>query len=88
MRAGHSPYPERFVEEREPLLSARDVAEFLGVPIRTLYVWRTRGGGPPAFRVGPHLRYRRGELLEWLEERKDGATPETREAGGRAIREV
>jgi excisionase family DNA binding protein len=52
--------------EPERLLSPKQVASYLGVPVTTLYVWRHRGGGPPAFRVGRHLRYRREDLEEWL----------------------
>ena len=52
----------------ERLWSARDVAEFLGVPIGTLYQWRHLGTGPKAYRVGRHLRYDPGEVRRWLEE--------------------
>jgi predicted DNA-binding transcriptional regulator AlpA len=52
----------------ERLWSARDVAEFLGVPIATLYQWRHLGTGPKAYRVGRHLRYDPGEVRRWLEE--------------------
>lgn len=52
----------------ERLWSVRDVAEFLGVPIGTLYQWRHLGTGPKAYRVGRHLRYDPGEVRRWLEE--------------------
>lgn len=39
------------------LLSADEVAEFLGIPVATLYQWRHKGTGPGAYRVGRHLRY-------------------------------
>ena len=52
----------------ERLWSARDVAEFLGVPIATLYQWRHLGTGPKAYRVGRHLRYDPREVRRWLEE--------------------
>lgn len=48
------------------LLTAAEVAEYLRVPLTTLYVWRTRGTGPTASRVGRYLRYRRADLDEWL----------------------
>ncbi|MDF1598136.1 MAG: helix-turn-helix domain-containing protein, partial [Acidimicrobiia bacterium] len=38
----------------EPLLSAQQLADYLGVPVATLYQWRWRGDGPPSFRVGKH----------------------------------
>ena len=50
----------------EPLISAQDLADYLGVPIATIYTWRHRRLGPPGFRVGKHLRYRRRDVEEWI----------------------
>jgi excisionase family DNA binding protein len=55
----------------ERLLRPAEVAEMLGVPRSTLYAWRYRGDGPPAYRIGKHLRYRRDAVLEWIEEQPD-----------------
>ena len=41
----------------EPLWTPIDVATYLGVPVQTLYQWRRKGFGPPARRIGRHLRY-------------------------------
>ncbi|MGH7340569.1 MAG: helix-turn-helix domain-containing protein, partial [Candidatus Rokuibacteriota bacterium] len=30
----------------EKLMSAEEVAEFLGIPVNTLYQWRHKGTGP------------------------------------------
>ncbi|MFE9384404.1 helix-turn-helix domain-containing protein [Streptomyces sp. NPDC007025] len=38
-------------------LTPHDVAELLRVPLETVYGWRKKRIGPPAFRVGKHLRY-------------------------------
>ena len=57
----------------EVLWSVRDVARFLGVPAKTVYAWRSRGEGPPCFRVGKHLRFRRSEVETWLETHRDEA---------------
>jgi excisionase family DNA binding protein len=51
----------------DKLLKPAEVAAFLGVPKATLYAWRYRREGPPAVRVGRHLRYRRRDLDQWLE---------------------
>lgn len=55
-------------QEMERLLSADEVAEFLGIPVATLYQWRHRGCGPDAYRVGRHLRYDPATVRAWLEE--------------------
>ena len=52
----------------EPLLTPEQVSHYLGVPLKTLYVWRTRGGGPPAIRIGKHLRYRPDDFDIWVNE--------------------
>jgi len=41
----------------EPLWTAEDVSEFLGVPVSTLYQWRYRRIGPRAARVGRQVLY-------------------------------
>jgi len=48
------------------LLTVEDLAEYLNVPIATIYAWRYRGKGPRGFRVGRHLRFREGDVEEWL----------------------
>jgi excisionase family DNA binding protein len=40
-----------------PLWTIEEVARYLGIPIATLYGWRHHRKGPPAHRVGRHLRY-------------------------------
>jgi excisionase family DNA binding protein len=49
------------------LLTVQDLADYLGVPVATIYAWRYRHQGPPGFRVGRHLRYRRSDLHEWID---------------------
>ena len=50
----------------EPLLSAQQLADYLEVPIATIYAWRHRGEGPPGFRVGRHIRYRWDDVELWI----------------------
>lgn len=52
----------------EKLMSVEEVAEYLGIPVNTLYQWRHKGCGPPAYRVGRHLRYDPQAVLAWLDE--------------------
>lgn len=55
-------------QKMESLLSVDEVAEFLGIPVATLYQWRHKGAGPDAYRVGRHLRYEPSAVRAWLDE--------------------
>lgn len=48
------------------LWSAGETAEFLGVPVATLYQWRYQHKGPRAYRVGRWLRYDPADVRLWL----------------------
>lgn len=49
------------------LLSTKEVARILAIPVSTLYCWRYKGTGPHAYRVGKYLRYRLVDIQRWLE---------------------
>jgi excisionase family DNA binding protein len=53
--------------ERRPLATPEQVSEFLGVPVETLYQWRYRKVGPPASKVGRHLRYRWSDVEAYVD---------------------
>ena len=53
----------------EPLISAQQLADYLEVPVATLYAWRHRGEGRPGFRAGRHLRYRKSDIDRWIKGR-------------------
>jgi excisionase family DNA binding protein len=53
------------------LLTARELARYLDVPVSTLYWWRHREEDPPGFRVGKHLRYRQRDVDEWVRQQLD-----------------
>jgi len=55
----------------EPMLTAGDVANFLGVPINTLYAWRGAGDGPKAHRFGKHLRFHRDDLIAFVASKRE-----------------
>ena len=52
-------------------LTAEEVADLLRVPVGTVYAWRHKHKGPPASRVGRHLRYDREAVIRWLKEQED-----------------
>lgn len=52
----------------ERLWSVRDVAAYLGVPVGTLYAWRSEGRGPASRRVGKYVRYVPADVRQWVED--------------------
>jgi excisionase family DNA binding protein len=50
----------------EPVLTLADLADYLDVPVQTLYDLRSPGRGPRGFRVGRRLHFRKSEVEAWL----------------------
>ncbi|MFG3705567.1 helix-turn-helix domain-containing protein [Micromonospora sp. NPDC047670] len=57
----------------EPLWEIEDVSAYLRVPVQTLYQWRKRKYGPPAARVGRHLRYDPESVRAWFADQSKAA---------------
>lgn len=62
-----NPMEHSEIRSFDRLLSAQEVADYLRVPLATIYTWRHRHQGPPGLRVGRHLRYRRRDVEAWIE---------------------
>jgi excisionase family DNA binding protein len=63
----------------ERLLSAREVADLLGLSTATVLDW-FESDRIPGFKLGGRaVRFRQSEISEWLEEQRRGPVP----AGGR-----
>lgn len=60
----------------EQLLTTEEVAEYLAVPVRTIYRWRAHGTAPVGYRVGKHIRFRREDVDQWLTQQRDDRTPD------------
>jgi excisionase family DNA binding protein len=60
----------------EHLWSPRQFADYLGVPLATVYRWNHLGTGPRPLKIGKHVRYRREDVDAWLEAQtaKEGVT--------------
>ncbi|WP_439664139.1 helix-turn-helix transcriptional regulator [Lentzea sp. HUAS TT2] len=56
------------------LWSINDVADFLGIPVQTLYQWRTRKYGPPGRRIGKYVRYIPDEVRAWFDAQPNGVS--------------
>jgi excisionase family DNA binding protein len=53
------------------LLSPGQLAALLGVPVATVYRWRSSGEGHAGVRVGSHVRFRVEDIEGWLDHRRD-----------------
>jgi len=52
------------------LIDSQETAEILGISKSALEVWRTTGRYKlPFIKVGRNVRYRRSDVLEWLDSR-------------------
>lgn len=55
--------------ETANLMNTEDLADYLGVPIETVRQWRYSRTGPPGFRLGRRVKYRRSDVDAWIEDR-------------------
>ncbi len=49
------------------LLTEKEAARFLSMSFRTLQSWRSESKGPPYLKLGRSIRYRKSDLLAWVE---------------------
>lgn len=61
------------METRDQLLTVQELADYLGVPVATIYAWRYRHQGPPGFRVGRHVRFRWRDVQQWITQQRQTA---------------
>lgn len=61
----------------EPLLNVNELADYLGVPVSTIYDWRTNGEGPRAYRFGKRIMFGITDIRAWMETKREpvGAAP-------------
>jgi hypothetical protein len=52
--------------EIEPLWGIEDLSRYHGVPVTTLYEWRTKHYGAAGQRIGRYIRYRPADVLAWV----------------------
>ena len=66
-------------ENLERLLKPMEAAHVLGVTVKQMALWRSRGGGPRFVRVSHKVvMYRHQALIEWAREREFGSAHEAR----------
>ena len=69
MKPEHTPQPPD-PDFLDRLLNERETAQLLGYTRKALQKWRSEGAGPRYIRVSCRsIRYRRRDLLAWIEQR-------------------
>lgn len=59
-------------DQLQQLWGVHEVAQYLSVPVATLYQWRHHGYGPTGRRVGRYIRYDPREVRDWFAAQDDG----------------
>jgi DNA-binding transcriptional MerR regulator len=52
------------------LMTTEDVSAELGIPVGTLRYYRSSGCGPVSFRLAGRVRYRRADVIAWVEDQE------------------
>lgn len=63
-------------------MTTREVAALLRVSPATIHDWRTSKIGPPAFKVGRNLLWRRADVEAWVLRHGEAAATEPAVAAG------
>ena len=63
-----------FPTDPKALMDENIAAELTGLSVTSLRTMRVRGGGPPFAKLGASVRYRRGDVDAWVEQRLTEST--------------
>lgn len=67
-----------FKIDQDSLLNEKQAAAILNYSTRALQKWRHKGSGPKFIRVSTRsIRYRRKDLIAWMDERTRQSTSDT-----------
>lgn len=61
----------KITEPDNQLLTVKELAELLQVPVPTIHNWRYRRQGPKGFRVGRHIRFLKSDVESWLTKQRE-----------------
>ena len=57
----------------EPLLNIEELAEYLDVPVATIYDWRVDGKGPCAIRIGRRVKFTITDVNAWIARQRESS---------------
>ena len=58
----------------DAMMTEEQAAELACVSFRSLQTWRLKGGGPRFAKLGRAVRYRRRDILDWVEKNLASST--------------
>lgn len=70
----------------KPLLNINELADYLGVPVSTVYDWRTNGKGPHAYRFGKRIMFGVSDVRTWMDAMREPAGAATFPGGAESAR--
>ena len=53
------------------MVTTKELAELIGVPVATLNNWRSIGRGPRSFRLGRAVKYLVADVAAWIEHQQE-----------------
>lgn len=62
------------VLDPDQMVTEEVVAKLLCQSIRTIQKWRVTGFGPCFYKIGRSVRYKRSEIVDWMDERRRAHT--------------
>lgn len=62
---------EEVLTDRPDLLTTEEVAEWLRTSAATIRYWRHLNQGPPGFKVGRRVLYRREDVETWISQQQE-----------------
>lgn len=54
------------MNHEDRLWGVKDVSAYLGIPVQTIYQWRSRRYGPPGHRMGKYVRFVPDDVRAWV----------------------
>jgi predicted DNA-binding transcriptional regulator AlpA len=61
----------RQVEDLPEWSTRPQLSQFIDVSVQTLARWKVEGRGPRVTKIGAAVRYRKGDVLAWLDSLSD-----------------
>ncbi|TFD65416.1 helix-turn-helix domain-containing protein [Cryobacterium ruanii] len=56
-------------------MDVAELANYLGIPVSTVYDWRVHGKGPPAYRFDKHLKFAVSDVQAWMAQQREPSAP-------------